>query len=154
MQPFFETGLSEMMGFWLSISGSTAFSGFFFFTGDSLPLASLRLLVSPLQLMTASMWQVLKKQDVMNYWKVAEFVSLVVDMVPELLMCKHRTQLNLGLRVRVSTNASFLLVFFVFFLNKALGSSPSWMQINYMISELCCEQRAFLLFFFPSTVYS
>lgn len=68
--------------------------------GDSLPLASLRLLVSPLQLMTASMWQVLKKQDVMNYWKVAEFVSLVVDMVPELLMCKHRTQLNLGLRVR------------------------------------------------------
>ncbi|XP_013771143.1 zinc finger protein 420-like isoform X1 [Pundamilia nyererei] len=68
--------------------------------GDSLPLASLRLLVSPLQLMTASMWQVLKKQDVMNYWKVAEFVSLVVDMVPELLMCKYRTQLNLGLRAR------------------------------------------------------
>uniref|UniRef100_A0A3P8U4L0 C2H2-type domain-containing protein n=2 Tax=Amphiprion percula TaxID=161767 RepID=A0A3P8U4L0_AMPPE len=68
--------------------------------GDSLPLASLRLLVPPLQLMTASMWQVLKKQDVMNYWKVAEFVSFVVDMVPELLMYKHRTQLNLGLRAR------------------------------------------------------
>lgn len=131
------------MGFWLSINGSTDFSGFFFFTGDSLPLASLRLLVSPLQLMTASMWQVLKKQDVMNYWKVAEFVSLVVDMVPELLMCKYRTQLNLGLRARVSTNDSY------FKKNKALGSSPSWMQINYMTSKLCCEQRAFLLFFFP-----
>lgn len=51
--------------------------------------------------MTASMWQVLRKQDVMNYWKVAEFVALVMDMVPELLMHKHRTQLNLGLRARV-----------------------------------------------------
>ncbi|XP_047430709.1 zinc finger protein 11-like [Mugil cephalus] len=70
------------------------------YKGDSLPLASLRLLVPPFQLMTASMWQVLKKQDVMNYWKVAEFVSLVVDMVPDLLMYKHRSQLNLGLRAR------------------------------------------------------
>ncbi|XP_042367047.1 zinc finger protein 585A-like [Plectropomus leopardus] len=68
--------------------------------GDLLPLASLRLLVPPFQLMAASMMQVLKKQDVMNYWKVAEFVSLVTDMVPELLMKKHRTQLNLGLRAR------------------------------------------------------
>ncbi|XP_035003037.2 zinc finger protein 7 [Hippoglossus stenolepis] len=67
---------------------------------DPLPLASLRLLVPPLQLMTASMWQVLKKQDVMNYWNVAEFVCLATDMVPELLMYKHRTQLNLGLRAR------------------------------------------------------
>ncbi|XP_076006841.1 uncharacterized protein LOC143001228 isoform X2 [Genypterus blacodes] len=50
--------------------------------------------------MTASMWQVVKKQDVMSYWEVAEFVSLVMDMVPELLMDKHRTQLNLGLRAR------------------------------------------------------
>ncbi|XP_034382492.1 zinc finger protein 420-like [Cyclopterus lumpus] len=68
--------------------------------GDSLPLASLRLLVPPFQLMAASMWQVLRTQDVLNYWKVAEFVSLVMDMVPELLMYKHRAQLNLGLRAR------------------------------------------------------
>lgn len=53
--------------------------------------------------MMASMWHVLKKQDVMSYWKVAEYVSLVIDMVPELLMYKHRTQLNLGLRARVGT---------------------------------------------------
>ncbi|XP_029969866.1 zinc finger protein 135-like isoform X2 [Salarias fasciatus] len=66
--------------------------------GDSLPLSSLRLLVSPLQLMTASMWQVLKSRDVMSFWKVADFVSLVVDMVPELLLHKHQTQLSLGLR--------------------------------------------------------
>ncbi|KAK5849071.1 hypothetical protein PBY51_008743 [Eleginops maclovinus] len=67
---------------------------------EPLPLASLRLLVPPLQLMAASMWHILKKQDVMNYWKLAEFVSLVMDMVPELLVCTHRMQLNLGLRAR------------------------------------------------------
>uniref|UniRef100_A0A3Q3QNQ4 C2H2-type domain-containing protein n=1 Tax=Monopterus albus TaxID=43700 RepID=A0A3Q3QNQ4_MONAL len=67
---------------------------------NPLPVASLRLLVPPFQLMSASMWQAVKKQDVMNYWKVAEFVSLVMDMVPELLMYKHKTQLNLGLRAR------------------------------------------------------
>uniref|UniRef100_A0A087XE66 Zinc finger protein 420-like n=1 Tax=Poecilia formosa TaxID=48698 RepID=A0A087XE66_POEFO len=70
------------------------------FLDDPLPLASLRLLVPPLQLMAASMWQVFRKRDVMSYWKVSDFVSLVVDMVPELLMDKHRTQLNLGLRAR------------------------------------------------------
>ncbi|XP_008399543.2 zinc finger protein 420-like [Poecilia reticulata] len=67
---------------------------------EPLPLAALRLLVPPLQLMAASMWQVLRKRDVLSYWKVSDFVSLVVDMVPELLMDKHRTQLNLGLRAR------------------------------------------------------
>lgn len=72
-------------------------------------MPSLRLLVPPLQLTMASMWQVLKKQDVMNYWKVAEYVSLVIDMVPELLMFKHRTQLNLGLRARVGTNALMVI---------------------------------------------
>ncbi|XP_023808033.1 zinc finger protein 709 isoform X2 [Oryzias latipes] len=67
---------------------------------DSLPLASLRLLVPPFQLVTASMWQVLKQQDVKSYWDVAEFVSMVGDMVPELLMAKHRWQLTVGLRSR------------------------------------------------------
>lgn len=70
-------------------------------TGETLPLPSLRLLVPPLQLMLASMWQVLKKQDVLTYWTVAEYVSLVVDAVPDLLMHKHRLQLLLGLRARV-----------------------------------------------------
>ena len=69
-----------------------------------LSLPSLRLLVPPLQLMTASMWQVVRELEVMNYWKVAEFISLVTEVVPELLMHKHSTQLNLGLRARVSSN--------------------------------------------------
>uniref|UniRef100_A0AAQ4P3E8 TERF1-interacting nuclear factor 2 N-terminal domain-containing protein n=1 Tax=Gasterosteus aculeatus aculeatus TaxID=481459 RepID=A0AAQ4P3E8_GASAC len=69
--------------------------------------ASLRLLVPPFQFMAASMLQVLRKQDVLNYWKVAEFVSLVMDMVPELLMYKHRIQLILGLRARVGTGGGY-----------------------------------------------
>ncbi|XP_024913915.1 zinc finger protein 37 isoform X2 [Cynoglossus semilaevis] len=67
---------------------------------DSLPLASLRLLVPPLQLVTASLWQTLRRRDVLNYVAVAEFVCLVTDTVPELLVNRHRTQLILGLRAR------------------------------------------------------
>lgn len=74
---------------------------FFILTGDPLSLPALRLLVPPLHLMMASMWQVLKKQDFHTYWTVAEYVSLVVDTVPDLLMPKHRLQLLLGLRARV-----------------------------------------------------
>lgn len=47
------------------------------------------------------MWQVLKKRDVLTYWTVAEYASLVMDTVPDLLMHKHRLQLLLGLRARV-----------------------------------------------------
>ncbi|XP_072309304.1 uncharacterized protein [Eucyclogobius newberryi] len=65
-----------------------------------LPLASLRLLVPPLQLLSASMWQIVKKKEVKSYWKVSEFVSFVMGDVPELLLCKHWTQLTLGLRTR------------------------------------------------------
>lgn len=65
-----------------------------------LPLSSLRLLVPPLQLMSASMWQVVRQRDVMRYGMIAEFVSMVTEMVPELLYYKHRAQLVLGLRAR------------------------------------------------------
>lgn len=68
-----------------------------------LPLASLRLLLPPLHLLSASMWQIFKKKDVMSYWKVSEFVFSVMETVPELLQLKHWTQLILGLRARVST---------------------------------------------------
>uniref|UniRef100_A0A8P4KFP8 C2H2-type domain-containing protein n=1 Tax=Dicentrarchus labrax TaxID=13489 RepID=A0A8P4KFP8_DICLA len=113
----------------------------FYFAGDPLPLASLRLLVPPLQLMTTSMWQVLKTQDIMNYWKVAEFVSLVMDMVPELLMYKHRMQLNLGLRARVGTS----------------GGHKAFMEVAVNFLELIQtllkdpeERREFFLEVFPA----
>ncbi|XP_064877460.1 TERF1-interacting nuclear factor 2-like isoform X2 [Oncorhynchus nerka] len=65
-----------------------------------LPLLSLCLLVPPIQLMSASIWQVVQQRDAMNYAMLAEFVSLVTEMVPELLIYRHRAQLILGLRAR------------------------------------------------------
>ena len=67
-----------------------------------LPLFSLRLLVPPLSLLCALMWQVTQQRNVMQYGKLEEFVTLVTEMVPELLNSRQRTQLILGLRARVS----------------------------------------------------
>ncbi|XP_022605323.1 zinc finger protein 676-like isoform X2 [Seriola dumerili] len=66
-----------------------------------LPLSSLRLLVPPLRLMSACMWQVAQERNVDQYDKLAEFMTLVTEMVPELLNYKQRTQLILGLRARL-----------------------------------------------------
>ncbi|XP_023273737.1 zinc finger protein 2-like isoform X3 [Seriola lalandi dorsalis] len=64
-------------------------------------LSSLRLLVPPLRLMSACMWQVAQERNVDQYDKLAEFMTLVTEMVPELLNYKQRTQLILGLRARL-----------------------------------------------------
>ncbi|XP_076153602.1 uncharacterized protein LOC143136813 [Alosa pseudoharengus] len=64
-------------------------------------LGSLRLLVPPLRLVAAYMWQVTQRGDVMQYGILADFVSLVMEAVPELLSPKHAVELILGLRARV-----------------------------------------------------
>ncbi|XP_047430539.1 zinc finger protein 91-like [Mugil cephalus] len=73
--------------------------------GDSpdshVPLSSLRLLVPPLRLMSACMWQVAQERNVEQYEYLAEFITLVTQMVPELLNYKQRTQLILGLRAQI-----------------------------------------------------
>ncbi|XP_014008998.1 zinc finger protein 239 isoform X4 [Salmo salar] len=69
--------------------------------GPLFPLSSFRLLVPPLRLMSAFMWQVAQERNVMHYGKLEEFVTLVTEMVPELLSSRQRTQLILGLRARV-----------------------------------------------------
>ncbi|XP_029902140.1 zinc finger protein 23 [Myripristis murdjan] len=66
-----------------------------------LPLSSLRLLVPPLRLLSAAMWQVAKHKDVMNYEKLQEFVVMVTEAVPGLLNYRQRAQLVLGLRARL-----------------------------------------------------
>ncbi|KAG9331996.1 hypothetical protein JZ751_016272, partial [Albula glossodonta] len=72
------------------------------FKDPSLLLSSLHLLVPPLQLMSAAMWQVVQQKDMMHYGKLEEFVSLVMETVPELLSDRQRTQLNVGLRERTT----------------------------------------------------
>ncbi|MEQ2184934.1 hypothetical protein GOODEAATRI_012986, partial [Goodea atripinnis] len=68
--------------------------------GAALPLASLRLLASPLQLTYSYIWQVIRQRNVKHYCKVEEFVTMVTQTVPELLSFKQTAQLILGLRAR------------------------------------------------------
>nr|XP_046152737.1 uncharacterized protein LOC123994244 [Oncorhynchus gorbuscha] len=51
--------------------------------------------------MSAFMWQVAQQHIVKHYGKLEEFVTLVTEMVPELLSSRQRTQLLLGLRARL-----------------------------------------------------
>lgn len=52
--------------------------------------------------MSACMWQVAQERNVDQYDKLAEFITLVTELVPELLDYKQAAQLILGLRARVS----------------------------------------------------
>ncbi|KAJ8007153.1 hypothetical protein DPEC_G00114590 [Dallia pectoralis] len=65
------------------------------------PLFALRLLVPPLRLMSAFMWRVAQRRNVMQYGKLVEFVTLVTEMVPELLSTRQSSQLILGLRAKL-----------------------------------------------------
>ncbi|XP_077440665.1 uncharacterized protein LOC144062814 [Vanacampus margaritifer] len=67
-----------------------------------LSFSSLRLLVPPLRLLTAAMWQVAQQQSVKNYGILEEFVSLMTEAVPQLLTEKQRSLLLLALRAKVS----------------------------------------------------
>ncbi|XP_034529011.1 zinc finger protein 2 homolog [Notolabrus celidotus] len=66
-----------------------------------LPLSSLRLLIPPLRLLSAAMWQVAQQRDVLDYDKLDEFVTLVTATAPDLLSPKQRGKLLLRLRARI-----------------------------------------------------
>ncbi|KAM3592659.1 uncharacterized protein V6R79_023010 [Siganus canaliculatus] len=66
-----------------------------------LPLSALRLLVPPIQLVSAAVWQTVQQKASADYGMLEEFVSMVTDIVPELLTTKQRIQLFLGLRARL-----------------------------------------------------
>ncbi|XP_034039037.1 zinc finger protein 585A-like [Thalassophryne amazonica] len=66
-----------------------------------LPLSSLRLIVSPLQLMCAALWDIVKQGAVMYYGLLEDFFSTVLEAEPELLADTEKVQLLMGLRARV-----------------------------------------------------
>nr|XP_046233100.1 zinc finger protein 28-like isoform X2 [Scatophagus argus] len=66
-----------------------------------LPPSALRLLVPPVQLVSAVIWQTVQQKAVADYGMLEEFVSTVTDIVPELLSTHQRAQLLLGLRARL-----------------------------------------------------
>uniref|UniRef100_A0A8C9QZ69 TERF1 (TRF1)-interacting nuclear factor 2 n=1 Tax=Scleropages formosus TaxID=113540 RepID=A0A8C9QZ69_SCLFO len=70
-------------------------------TEEALPLSSLRLLAPPLRLVSAAVWQVMKRRDVLHYGKLEEFVTSVSETVPELLSQRHKAKLVLGLKARL-----------------------------------------------------
>uniref|UniRef100_A0A667X8C5 TERF1-interacting nuclear factor 2 N-terminal domain-containing protein n=1 Tax=Myripristis murdjan TaxID=586833 RepID=A0A667X8C5_9TELE len=70
-------------------------------TGDDLPVSYLRLLAPPLQLFSAAMWQVVQQGLVDHYGMLEEFVTMVTELVPELMSYSQRAQLILGLRSRL-----------------------------------------------------
>lgn len=65
------------------------------------PLSSLRLLVPPLRLLTAAMWQVARHEMVKHYGMLEDFVSLVTEAIPQLLTDRQRCLLLLALRAKV-----------------------------------------------------
>ncbi|KTF80029.1 hypothetical protein cypCar_00023873, partial [Cyprinus carpio] len=77
------------------------------------PLSSLRLLVSPLRLTSAFMWQVVKDQNVEQFGKLEEFVSVMTNLVPELLSRKQRATLIVGLRAKVRFIYVLCLLLFI-----------------------------------------
>ncbi|KAJ4924614.1 hypothetical protein JOQ06_003566 [Pogonophryne albipinna] len=70
-------------------------------TTGVLPLSSLRLMASPLQLTYSYIWQVIRQRNVKQYAKVEEFVTMVTQTVPDLISFKQTAQLVLGLRARI-----------------------------------------------------
>lgn len=51
--------------------------------------------------MSAFIWQVINQHSVVHYDKVADFISLATEIVPELLNISERAQLVMNLRARV-----------------------------------------------------
>lgn len=66
-----------------------------------LPFSVLRLLVPPIRLVSAAIWKTIQQRVVSHYGMLEEFISMVTDIVPEILTIDQRVQLTLGLRARV-----------------------------------------------------
>ncbi|XP_062403524.1 zinc finger protein 3 homolog isoform X1 [Sardina pilchardus] len=69
-------------------------------TRGKVPLSALRLWVPPLRLLSAFLWRVAEQRLVKYYTRLEEFVSVVLEIVPDLLSAKERVELLFGLRAR------------------------------------------------------
>ncbi|XP_077356983.1 uncharacterized protein LOC144004011 isoform X2 [Festucalex cinctus] len=75
--------------------------GWMLLPSNDLPVHYLRLLAPPLQLLSAAMWRVVQQGLVDHYGMLEEFVTMVTELVPELMSYSQRAQLTLGLRARL-----------------------------------------------------
>lgn len=72
-----------------------------YISGPSLPLSALRLLIPPIRLVAAAIWQTVEQKIVLDYGLLEEFVFMVTELVPQLLSTRQRAELILGLRARL-----------------------------------------------------
>lgn len=77
--------------------------------GATLPLSVLQLMVPPVRLMSAAIWQTIQQKVLSDYGMLEEFVSIITDIVPDLLTAQQRAQLTLGLRAQVRRSIRPLL---------------------------------------------
>uniref|UniRef100_A0A1A7WCK7 TERF1-interacting nuclear factor 2 N-terminal domain-containing protein n=1 Tax=Iconisemion striatum TaxID=60296 RepID=A0A1A7WCK7_9TELE len=70
-------------------------------SGSTLSISSLRLLVSPIRLVSAAIWQTVEQKVVLDYGLLEEFVFRVTEIVPQILTIRQRAELILGLRARL-----------------------------------------------------
>nr|XP_020490959.1 zinc finger protein 814-like [Labrus bergylta] len=64
------------------------------------PLSSFRLIVPPLQLVSAALLEIVKQGAVMYFGLLEEFITSVLETAPELLTDTERVQLVIGLRAK------------------------------------------------------
>ncbi|XP_069044835.1 TERF1-interacting nuclear factor 2 isoform X2 [Lepisosteus oculatus] len=69
--------------------------------GPSPPVDALWLLAPPLRLVCATVWDVVRRRDLVHYGKVLEFLETVRNAVPEILTYRHMAKLTLGLRAKM-----------------------------------------------------
>lgn len=81
---------------------------FFCISGASIPLSALRLLVPPIRLVSAAIWQTVEQKIVSDYGLLEEFVFMVTEIVPQILSTRQRAELILGLRARVRSAQTIL----------------------------------------------
>ncbi|KAA0720729.1 hypothetical protein E1301_Tti011518 [Triplophysa tibetana] len=70
-------------------------------TVPPLPLSALRLVVPPLRLMSAFLWQVIQRRNVTHYGKLEQFVVLVTETVPDMMNRSLVNKLIFYLRKKV-----------------------------------------------------
>ncbi|GLD57780.1 zinc finger protein 2-like isoform X1 [Lates japonicus] len=70
-------------------------------TDPPLPLSCLRLLVPPLRLLSAAIWETVQQRAVADYGLLDDFVTAITETVPELLNRRQRCLLSLGLRAQL-----------------------------------------------------
>uniref|UniRef100_A0AAV2JPE5 TERF1-interacting nuclear factor 2 N-terminal domain-containing protein n=1 Tax=Knipowitschia caucasica TaxID=637954 RepID=A0AAV2JPE5_KNICA len=65
-----------------------------------IPLSSLRLLVSPLRLMSAALWGIVQHRAVKHYGLLEDFITAVHDNIPGVISHSERLHILMGLRAK------------------------------------------------------